>query len=172
MMKEEQSLPILSGYFRFRKYRNVTGYKITEEGILIHGDLVEVVKQQNTFTTLGKQLTLKLLGRKIGVTGLEYIAIGEGAAASSTLLDDESARAAITFTSTITGAVVIMTFSALFEPDVPGGDITISEIGIFGNGATSVEDTGHILASNGVAPTIFKETGTDILVADYILQYV
>ncbi len=171
-MKEIQSLPILTGHFRFTKYKNVKGYTITEEGIQVDGDIIEIINQQNTFTTIGKQLTLKLLGRKIGVTGLEYIAIGEGAAASSTLLDDESARAAVTFASTITGAVTLMAYSALFEPDVPGGDITISEIGIFGNGATSVEDTGDMLASNGVAPTVFKESGTDVIVADYVLQYV
>ena len=171
-MKEVQSLPTLSGHFRFTKYKNVTGYKITEDGIHVDGDIIEVINQQNTFTTIGKQLTLKLLGKKIGVTGLEYIAVGSGAAASSTDLDTEEARAAVTFTSTITGAVTIMTYSALFEPDVPGGDITISEIGIFGNGATSVADTGDMLASNGVSPTVFKEAGTDVIVADYILQYV
>ena len=171
-MKETQALPTLGGYFRFTKYRNVKGYEITKDGIQVDGDIIEIICQDNTFTTLGKQLTLRLLGRKIGVTGLEYIAIGEGAAASSTLLDDESARAAVTFSSTITGAITIMTYSALFEPDVPGGDITISEIGIFGNGATSVEDTGDMLASNGVSPTVFKESGTDVIVADYILQYV
>ena len=168
-LKEQLFLP--HGEYRIARYRDVKGMKVTDKGIIVDGIHWETIWIRNAFTTLGKQLILKLLGKKISITGLEYIAIGTGAAASTIDLDTEVARAPVIFTSTPGATDKFMIYSAYFDPDNPGSDYTISEIGIFGNGATSVADSGDMLSSNVVSPTIPKDTGFDALVVDYTLSF-
>lgn len=173
-MKEasvKQALPLLQGNFRIRKYRNVRSVSVGKQGIVVDGDLVETIHRCNTFTLVGKQLALKLLAKKIGITGLEYIAIGTGAAGGTVALDTEVGRSPIIFTSTISGSDKYIIHSCYFEPDTPGSTYTISEIGIFGDGATGVVDTGVMLAANVIAPTVQKEVGIDSLVVDYTLSF-
>lgn len=164
-------IPPLRGTYHIRKYQNVEKVWIEEDGIHVDGELVETTSITNVFTTIGKQLILRLLGKKIGITGLEYIGIGTGAAAGQTALDTEVARAEIIYTSVITGASKYMVFSAYFDPDMPATDETISEIGIFGNGATNTKDSGDMLSANTVSPTVTKETGYHSLVVDYTLNF-
>jgi hypothetical protein len=171
VIEEKEKLPQLKGTYRIRRYVNVRSVKYTKKGIVVDGDFIDEVKFTNVFTTIGKQLTLKLLGKKIGVTGLEYIALGTGAAASTTDLDTERVRETVGFYSDPSGSEVFMVFSAYLGPDTPGTTYTFTEIGIFGNGATAVVDSGDMLASNGISPGVQKETGLHSLIVDYTLSY-
>ncbi len=170
-VQNKDKIPILKGTYRIRKYANIRGVKVTKDGIVVDGDLVEERKITNNFTVTGKQLTLKLLGKKIAVTGLEYMGLGTGAAASQTDLDTERVRESISFYSDPSGSETFMIYSAYIAPDDPGTTYTFTEIGIFGNGATAVADSGDMLASNAVSPGVQKETGLHALIVDYTLSY-
>jgi hypothetical protein len=170
-IQNKDRIPILKGTYHIRKYANIRGVKVTKDGIVVDGDLVEERKITNTFTTTGKQLTLKLLGKKIAVTGLEYLALGTGSATSQTDLDVERTRQSISFYSDPSGSEVFMIYSSYFGPDEPGTTYTFTEIGIFGNGATAVADSGDMLASSAISPGVQKETGLHALIVDYTLSY-
>jgi len=128
MINVKDIIPPLKGTYCIRKYKNVRKVWIEEDGIHVDGELVETITTTNVFTTVGKQLILRLLGKKTGITGLEYIGIGTGAAAGQTALDTEVARSEIIYRSTITGTMKYMIYSAYFDPDNPLTDKTIAEI--------------------------------------------
>lgn len=128
---------------------------------------------ENLMTTKGKQLVLNLLAKKTGVTGLEVIGIGTGTtteSAGDTTLETERTRENITFTSTISGGTTSMTYSAFFEPDDPGTTYDITEVGLFGNGATLTADSGDLFARKTFT-AVEKETGIDTLTVDYSLAF-
>ena len=137
------------------------------------GDLKDERTIENIVVTKGKQLILKLLARKLGITGLEVIAIGigtTGEVVGDTSLETEKARENITFTSTITGAETTMTYSAFFDTESPGTTEDISEVGLFGNGATLVVDSGDLFTRKTFTG-IEKEVGIDTLTVDYNLSF-
>jgi len=137
------------------------------------GKLKEERIVPNIVTTVGKQLVLNLLGRKTAITGLEVIGIGTDSTTEvvgNTTLGTEVTRENITYTSTITGSGVAMTFSAFFEADDPGVTYDIAEVGMFGNGATLTANSGTLF-SRKTFTAVEKETGIDTLTVDYSLSF-
>lgn len=159
----------LKGKFHIRVWRG--------EPKRINGELVGDLKEEritdNILTTVGKQLILNILARKSGITGLNIIAIGIGTTGEvigDTDLETEKARENITFTSTIVGSGVSMTFSAYFGTETPGTTEDITEAGLFGDDATLVVDSGDLLARKTFS-AVQKETGVETLTVDYALSF-
>jgi hypothetical protein len=159
----------LKGTFCVRVWRG-TPKRINNEWV---GDLKVERIIDNIMTIVGKQLVLNLLARKSTIVGLQIIGIGTGVTAETendTDLVTEVARENITFTSTISGSGESMTYSAFFGTETPGTTQSITEAGMFGNGATLVADSGDMF-SRKTFTAVEKQTGVETLTVDYTLTY-
>jgi len=115
-----------------------------------NNDIVDKRIQKNLVTTVGLRLVLDILGCH-GETGLTYCAVGTGntaAVVGDTTLETELDRS----TSVYTRSQSVGTYSVFFNTGEANGVIT--EIGFFGNDATSSADSGtmfnRIVLSNSI----------------------
>ena len=109
------------------------------------GTLLRRVETHNLVVTAGLNLIRDLLRGAAGVTGLNYFAYGTGttaAAAGNTTLQTEVGRDNYTQTSIVDGKLTIKYYLA----STAGNGNTISEAGLFGNGATATANSGTLFA--------------------------
>lgn len=159
----------VKGRFHIRVWKGVPK-RVNDDWV---GELKEERIVDNIMTIIGKQLFLNLLARKSGIVGLQIIGIGTGVTGeveADNDLETEVGRENITYTSTLSGSEVAMTFSAYFGTETPGTTEDITEAGMFGNGATLVTATGDLFARKTFT-AVEKETGVESLTVDYGLTF-
>jgi len=135
------------------------------------GRIIQETRGKNIITDKGKNVTLALLGKVSGFTGIEYCAIGTGTttpASTDLVLDNEVGRRAITLVTKISDTEY--QWETFFEADYPTGTFTIWEVGLFGNGATSTKDSGDLITRLKLSTSITKDN-TLTLTVDYRIYF-
>jgi len=130
------------------KLNNIITLKLKD----IEGNIVKKVSKKNLVTTIGFRLVLDALGND--KSGITYGAVGTGttaAAVSDTTLETELDRNGSIYTRSQT----VGTFSVFFNTGEANGIIT--EIGFFGDDATTTSDSGtlfnHIILDSSITKT-------------------
>jgi len=118
----------------------------------IEGNIVKKITQKNLVTTIGLRLVLDALGND--KSGITYGAVGTGttaAAVGDTTLETELDRNSSIYERSQT----VGTFSVFFNTGEANGIIT--EIGFFGDDATTTSDSGtlfnHIILDSSITKT-------------------
>ena len=108
------------------------------------GELVEVIHADNLVTMTGKNLLLHYLANDGTMTaGAQYLAIGTGVgtpALGDTALFTEVLRTPIIQTPIVSGTVTLTGFIPTTQ-----GNVSWTELGIYGNGATATPGSGFLL---------------------------
>jgi len=121
------------------------------------GRLVQESRGENVFCIRGKKLFLDLLEGQ-SVTGAEYEAIGTGTstpAETDLQLDNEVGRQPITqFVRDDDKNLYCNTF---FDASYPTGSFNITEVGLFGNGATATANSGYLISRVKLASPVYKD---------------
>ena len=122
-----------------------------------NGKLVQEVRGHNIFCIRGKKLLLDFLQGN-SVTGAEYEAIGTGTstpAETDLQLDNEVGRQPITqFVRSDDKTLYCNTF---FNADYPSGSYNITEVGLFGNGASSDINSGYLISRVKLSSPVYKD---------------
>lgn len=106
---------------------------------------IQTINDHNMVVTAGKNLVRDLLGKVVGVTGLDYIAIGTNSttvALTDIKLGTENYRDV--FTSSIyTPTTLTIKY---YLSSVSSNGVTLTEAGLFGDNTTPSVDSGTLFA--------------------------
>lgn len=131
----------------------------------VNGNVKSQATSRNMIMLTGKTDVLKLMKDTVGVTGVEYIAVGDSNVAENenqTTLGNELSRVAIS-AKTISSTGKTLTVSGFWDQATPNSTITVNEIGVFGNGASATPNSGDMYSRSVVTPqtkTVNQDTMT------------
>lgn len=121
-------------------------------------------ESHNTVCNAGRTVILNWLGLVAGQTGINYFAVGNGAgtvSSTDTTLFSEQFRKGVTSSAVTGNQVDVSTFFNSSE-----GNLTYTEAGIFGNGATATVNSGALF---GHAPYAYTKNSSIALTNDYFI---
>ena len=116
-------------------------------------EIIETIKDHNLITTAGKNLVRDLLGIAVGITGINYFAVGTDNTSPSvtdTTLGAEVFRN--TFTDVVYSSAKV-TFKYFLGSTEANGN-TLVEAGLFGDNATASTDSGTLFSHVTYTPIV------------------